>query len=823
MRLLELEVRNVRGIRDLHLKPEGKNMVIWGPNGSGKSGVVDAIDFLLTGRMSRLGGRGTAGISLAQHGPHVDSEAEKAIVRGVLQIPGLPAPVPVARCLARPGVLEYEKTHHARIEPLLALAKQGQHVLTRREILRYVTAESRERAEQIQQLLNIADIEAVRRSVVTAENQREEEVGRTRSLVENTAARVAAITGVSRFDHGQVAAFVNAQRGSFRGEPLDDATAATLKEGLVPPAHQLGRTSVNVTLAASAMENLQAMLSLASRQDRATREEELRQILDRLRRDPALNRALTRRQLTELGLGLLDEGGACPLCEAGWPPDELKTRLEERLREAGEADAVARKATEVASRLREPLVGSVAHLRTLFQAAGAAESDIAEALRVWMERLDRVALDLQDALTRYPSEATHAATVAALGAPNDAEELLKRLKSDIDTNVPRPTPEQEAWDALTRLQEALKAMEDAHTQLHRAQLVHRRAQVLHVEFREARDSVLDSLYDRIESRFIGLYQQLHGIDEGRFTAKIRPDGAGLDFKVDFYGRGHHPPQALHSEGHQDSMGICLYLSLSEYLTGGQIDLVILDDVMMSVDAEHRRELCRLLATAFPNRQLLITTHDRTWAHQLRAEGVVESDELIQFYGWSIEAGPRVLFEWDLWERIEEEMQRADVSAAAGRLRRGAEEYFARVCDALAAPVRYRLNARWDLGDFLPAAMVRCRRLLKKAKQAAQSWGQAEEFDRLTELESTAAQVFARTQAEQWAINANVHYNNWANFSEPDFREVVEAFQDLFDLFRCESCQSLLELTWRGPTPATCGCNCGHVSWNLRTPTDPERG
>ena len=42
--------------------------------------------------------------------------------------------------------------------------------------------------------------------------------------------------------------------------------------------------------------------------------------------------------------------------------------------------------------------------------------------------------------------------------------------------------------------------------------------------------------------------------------------------------------------------VCLYLALAERLTGGMIDLVMLDDVVMSVDAEHRRQVCHLMAT-----------------------------------------------------------------------------------------------------------------------------------------------------------------------------------------------------------------------------------
>ena len=56
---------------------------------------------------------------------------------------------------------------------------------------------------------------------------------------------------------------------------------------------------------------------------------------------------------------------------------------------------------------------------------------------------------------------------------------------------------------------------------------------------------------------------------------MAPDGPGLNFEVDFHGRGQHPPHALHSEGHQDSMGLCLYLALTEHLRGGLMNLIIL--------------------------------------------------------------------------------------------------------------------------------------------------------------------------------------------------------------------------------------------------------
>jgi len=72
---------------------------------------------------------------------------------------------------------------------------------------------------------------------------------------------------------------------------------------------------------------------------------------------------------------------------------------------------------------------------------------------------------------------------------------------------------------------------------------------------------------------------------------------------------------------------------------------------MSVDANHRRQVCRLLTTEFPDRQFLITTHDKTWANQLRSEGLVAASSRIEFFNWSIETGPHINLETERWELI----------------------------------------------------------------------------------------------------------------------------------------------------------------------------
>jgi DNA repair exonuclease SbcCD ATPase subunit len=817
MRLIELEIHNVRGIPHLPLKLDGKNFVIWGPNGSGKSAVVDAIDFLLTGRISRLLGKGTSGITLSEHGPHIDHKPEEATVRAILALPGVATPVEIERCMGKPGTLKCDKTIKGRLQLILDLARRGQHVLTRREILKYITAEAGTRAQEIQALLNISDLEDIRKALVRTRNSLRAECGSAKKAVDTAKSAVNATLQEETYREETVLQFVNEKRKILGGQPISELRVENLKKDLVAPASLPSDKVVNITIFGRDVQNVRSTISNENQAKIANNDEKLRALIATIQTDARLQRELSRRQLTQLGISLIDESGSCPLCDKPWPPGKLRKYLEDRLKTAKVA---ARYQSEIES-LSVDIITSADNATTSLQnviksaqLARAKDGQLQPLLR-WLSDLEQLTATLGNALEKYPDDRFAPEQVKRLFAPDDITQVLLQVQSIVQAKYPETTPEQTAWDMLTRLEENLKVLKRAQTVFRGAELSQRRAEILLTSFENARDSVLGRLYDEISERFSELYCKLHESDEGTFEATIQPHGAGLNLEVDFFGRGNHPPHALHSEGHQDSMGLCLYLALAERLTEGMIDLTILDDVVMSIDAGHRRRVCDLLASVFPNKQFLITTHDRTWATQLRSEGIVTSRGSVEFGRWSIDTGPLVSSEVDLWKLIEQDLQRGDVPNAAFRLRRGSEYFFEMACDALHAFVQYRSNGRWELGDFLAAAIGQYRSLLKKAKAASQSWDDQEFFEQLQELDTVAKQIIARSNVEQWAINSNVHYNNWANFEENDFRPVAEAFRDLYGLFRCSKCGGMLYLARTGLTPVSVRCNCGAVNWNLQ--------
>jgi recombinational DNA repair ATPase RecF len=815
MKLQQLEITNIRGIRNLKITPNGKNIVILGPNGSGKSAVVDAIDFLLTGRVARLTGEGTQNISLNKHGPHIDHETRDAVVSAVISIEGIENNINLRRCMANPGVLDSDIANKDLLQPLLTAASRGQHVLTRRNILKFITAEKSTRAQEIQELLDISEIDNIRRAFVKLRNNYVKQQ-KTSHRNEDIAKKTICSTVQERiFEEDVILKHVNQARKVLGAEDIVDLKSHTLKKQITETIKPTDEKRLSIELLEKDVILIENTITDKNRETIKQFDDELNKIIKEIHSSPKLLRNFELCELTELGLSLLDETGNCPLCDKEWPSGELQIYLTEKLENAKKITKLSTQIEKNASFINELVSTIKTSIEKILAAAKLMQLDEYEVKLQEVLLLQQTLIDTLDKpIEKYLDMKFSQSEISTVFMSDEIFVMIKKILELAQSKFPKADPKQVAWDLLTRLEENLKALERAHTESKMLDFASKRAIILHDTFLKARDKIMLNLYEEIKSRFVEFYSILHGEDEANFEAQIQPEGAGLNLEVDFHGRGHHPPHALHSEGHQDSMGLCLYLALSEKLNKGMIDLIILDDVVMSVDCDHRRSVCRLLATCFPNHQFLITTHDRTWAYQLKNEAVIESGGTIEFYNWSLSTGPHVSHEIDMWSLIENDLKESNIPVAAGRLRRGSEFFLSMACDSLWAKIRYKLDRRWDLGDYLPAAYSRLKSLTKKAKQSAQSWGDKDLLDKYSEFESIITQIYIRTKCEYWAVNLSIHFTNWANFVPSDFRDVVDAFKDLFSIFKCSKCGGMLFIVARDLEPSALRCACSKVNWNL---------
>ena len=71
-----------------------------------------------------------------------------------------------------------------------------------------------------------------------------------------------------------------------------------------------------------------------------------------------------------------------------------------------------------------------------------------------------------------------------------------------------------------------------------------------------------------------------------------------------------------SEGHRNSLGLCIFLAMAKREAATDRPL-FLDDVVVSLDRNHRGMVAEILKREFSRRQVIILTHDREWYSELR--------------------------------------------------------------------------------------------------------------------------------------------------------------------------------------------------------------
>jgi hypothetical protein len=158
----------------------------------------------------------------------------------------------------------------------------------------------------------------------------------------------------------------------------------------------------------------------------------------------------------------------------------------------------------------------------------------------------------------------------------------------------------------------------------------------------------DQRKDYVEQVLAGISTEV-----GALCDKIHP-GEGIKVKIFLdpkkrasaemsgaFGGENVPPQAYYSESHLDTLGVCVFLALTKRFHGKDA-IVVLDDVVTSVDAPHMdRFMNMLIDEADHFTQVLIATHYRPWLEKFRhARGHTAKAHIIHLSPWSLTSGIR---------------------------------------------------------------------------------------------------------------------------------------------------------------------------------------
>jgi len=819
IRVKTIHIEEFRGIRELTLDLNTKNFGICGPNGTGKSGVVDAIEFCLTGDVTRLSGQGSAGLNVRTHAPHVDQHdhPEKANVTVTADIPSLGKAIKIFRSVKDPRKVNISPADSDVKDVVEELQRHPEFALSRREIVKYIITPPGRRSEDVQTLLRLEHLEKLRKSLTTFNNKRKDEADEAERNRRQAEIDLRNSLKIDKLDRALVLEKVNEKREVLGLQALTELTKDTsFKAGVVAPKDAAEKPALRKAIALADLSALQAAIKGGEPAVLVENRQAAKGVLEKIGDDEQALILARRHGFIKIGLELITED-ACPLCDKPWKAEELREYLRRKLLSAKEIE-----------QLLEQLRASInVVLQSLSERIHAIERAIqySQSLKLGarQDKTKSYLKQLKDAETALNDfnkdhsriEPAAQAVAESWWTPNAEQQLCIDECHATVKALPDTSAHDEARDLLSvaqdRYEKLLRETKTARDQKSRSVV----AQKVLGHYNNSCTAILEGIYDQVAKDFSRYYCIINRDDEEKFSGKLTSAPAKLSFDVDFYGRGLFPPGAYHSEGHQDGMGLCLYLALMKHTLGDKFTFAVLDDVLMSVDAGHRREVCRLLKSEFPNTQFIFTTHDRVWLQYMKTEGLIVRSQ--SFGGWTIDAGPRVWDDHDIWAEIQSELDKSDVAKAALLLRRYLEYTALILADSLRVHVEYRGDGNYDLGDLMPHVLKEWRKKLEDGEKAAIYWKRVDEKAAVAAKRAKAKELIAKTNAEQWAINPSIHFNEWSNLQRQEFQEVVVAFKELLENLRCEneSCKSYLYVLPRKGKAEEMRCNCGNININLR--------
>ena len=256
IRIKQLVIHEFRGIRDLTFNMNGDNFAVCGPNGTGKSGIVDSIEFALTGNVSRLAGEGTGNLSVKDHGPHVDcKDPETASVTLTFEIVASGKEATIHRTVKNVRKPTITPADADVIKTLDHIEAHPEFVLSRRELIKYVLSNPGDRAKEVQALLRLDKLESLRtnfQKITNAEKRGEKPLDNQKLLTRNVLVEA---LGIAQLNESDILTQVNARRetlGLPKIEKLEANTSfkdgmATMGDGTAKPRIAKAQALTDIT------------------------------------------------------------------------------------------------------------------------------------------------------------------------------------------------------------------------------------------------------------------------------------------------------------------------------------------------------------------------------------------------------------------------------------------------------------------------------------------------------------------------------------------------------------------------------------------------
>lgn len=304
--------------------------------------------------------------------------------------------------------------------------------------------------------------------------------------------------------------------------------------------------------------------------------------------------------------------------------------------------------------------------------------------------------------------------------------------------------------------------------------------------RDQRNKDIHEIVQRLEGEVSDSFRKISQTVAFIAAIKALPisGSGGLIFHAELPDGRLVPVEDYFSEANLDLLALLIFLGmLKEAARHGQPKVLVLDDVLQSVDSVIRLEVARYLLSDFSDWQIFITFHDRLWRDQFRTLCAQYNHEFVsrEIVSWDYNDGPiLVQSNVDASHEVRDAMKSPDPIRIAGQ----AGILLETLCDwlskSLAASVTRRPEDKYTLGDTWPGVNKILRRYVTRER-----------------VEEVSDYLLLRNLV-------GAHYNEWAqNISLTEVRTFAKSVVGLWEKVWCSSCRVVVSRDSRDELSCKC--------------------
>jgi DNA repair exonuclease SbcCD ATPase subunit len=277
------------------------------------------------------------------------------------------------------------------------------------------------------------------------------------------------------------------------------------------------------------------------------------------------------------------------------------------------------------------------------------------------------------------------------------------------------------------------------------------------------------------------------------------DDKAIDIALKFYGKDQDSPRLTLSEGYRNSLGLCIFLALAKQGAAHDRPL-ILDDVVVSLDRNHRGMIVQILEDEFADRQVIIFTHDRDWYAELRQQ---LNDKRWQFRTLLPYETPEIGIRWSHKSSTFDDARafldtRPDSGGNDARKIMDLELAIAAQWLQLRLPyLRGDRNDRRTAHDFLERLVANGKRCFQKKV--------GQDFVCNTD----ALDLFEKV--DRLLISWGNRASHSFDLVRPEAIKLIDTCEQVVETFRCGGCQKLVWFT-DAVNAEWVQCQCGELRW-----------